>query len=200
MKKGFCVWFTGYSASGKSTLAKLLEKNLLEKGIPVEILDGDIIRNNLSKGLGFTRTDRETNLRRIAFVAKLLARNGVAVIVAAISPYENIRKEVRSEIEGFVEVFLDCPIEVCIARDPKGLYRKALKGEIENFTGISDPFELPENPEVVVKTHQESPEQSIDLIVRSLELFGHLQSDYLDGYSDEERSIVEKRLKDLGYI
>ncbi|MBW2085251.1 MAG: adenylyl-sulfate kinase, partial [Deltaproteobacteria bacterium] len=139
MGKGFCVWFTGLSASGKTTLSKLLQETLLERGLLVEILDGDIIRKNLSKGLGFSREDRDTNIRRIGFVAHLLARNGVAVIVAAISPYQSVRDEVRAEIGNFIEVFLDCPLEICVERDPKGLYRKALAGEIKHFTGIDDP-------------------------------------------------------------
>ncbi|MGB8993146.1 MAG: adenylyl-sulfate kinase [Desulfobaccales bacterium] len=165
----FCVWLMGLSASGKTTLARLLAQALEQQGFTVEVLDGDIVRTTLSKGLGFTRRDRETNLRRIAALANNLVRRQVVTIVAAICPYHAIRDEVRATIGEFVEVFLNCPLEVCIQRDPKGLYRKALAGEIQHFTGIGDAFETPVRPEIEVKTHLESPEASLAWILRGLE-------------------------------
>ncbi|MBW2092782.1 MAG: adenylyl-sulfate kinase [Deltaproteobacteria bacterium] len=200
MNKGFCVWITGLSASGKTTLSGLLQEALLERGLAVEVLDGDIIRKNLSKGLGYSREDRNTNIRRIGFVAKLLARNGVAVIVAAISPYQSARDKVRAEINEFIEVYLDCPVEVCIQRDPKGLYRKALAGEIKNFTGIDDPYEIPSNPEVTVRTHEESPQEGLARILRTLEILGRIPTLPGDDYSETESEVIKKKLTDLGYI
>lgn len=170
LNRGFCIWLTGLSASGKTTLARLLEKALIARGYKVEVLDGDIIRTNLSKGLGFTRDDREINLRRIAFVAGLLVRHGVVVVVSAITPYHSIREEVREKLGEFVEVYLNCPLEICIQRDPKGLYRKALAGEIQYFTGINDPFETPRNQDIEVRTNLESPEQCLDTILQGLEM------------------------------
>jgi adenylylsulfate kinase len=165
----FCVWLMGLSASGKTTLARLLAQALKQRGFKVEVLDGDIVRTTLSKGLGFTRQDRETNLRRIAALANNLVRQEVVTIVAAICPYHDIREEVRTIIGDFVEVFLNCPLEVCIQRDPKGLYRRALAGEIQHFTGIGDAFETPVRPEIEVKTHIEDPEASLAWILRNLE-------------------------------
>ncbi|MGC8834226.1 MAG: adenylyl-sulfate kinase, partial [Armatimonadota bacterium] len=141
--KGFTVWFTGLSGAGKTTISQLVAEEIRRRGRNVEILDGDVVRTHLSKGLGFSKEDRDTNIRRIAFVCKLLTRNGVAVIAAAISPYRDVREEARREIGNFVEVYVRCPLEVCIQRDVKGLYQKALRGEIPNFTGISDPYEEP---------------------------------------------------------
>ncbi len=163
---GVTVWMTGLSGAGKTTLAGLLARELRREGRAVEVLDGDVIRKNLSRGLGFSREDRNTNIRRIGFVANLLSRNGVAVIVAAISPYEAVRREVRLSHEGrFLEVYVRCPTEVLIERDTKGLYRKALNGEIKNLTGISDPYEPPRDPEVIVSTDKETPEESVQLIL-----------------------------------
>lgn len=169
MNKGCCIWLMGLSASGKTTLARLLAQELERRGFKVEVLDGDQIRSNLSRDLGFTRRERETNLRRIAMVARLLVRHGVVVVVAAICPYENIRREVREEIGEFVEVYLDCPLDVCIRRDPKGLYRRALSGEIEHFTGLDDPFEIPSRSEIVVRTDEETPQDSLQRILWGLE-------------------------------
>lgn len=170
-KKGFVVWFTGLPSSGKSTLARLLEKKLARWGHPVEVLDGDEVRLRLTRGLGFSKEDRDENIRRISFVAKLLSRNGVAAITAAISPYRSVRDEARQEIGPFVEVYVKCSLETCIARDVKGLYRRALAGEIKNFTGISDPYEEPLNPEVVVESSKESPEESLrKILARLMEL------------------------------
>src|SRR5512136_3088603 len=140
---GFTLWFTGLSGSGKSTVARLVEKSLRERGMRVEVLDGDVVRTNLSKGLGFSKEDRDTNIRRIGFVCKLLSRNGVVAIAAAISPYREIRDELRRDIGCFVEVYARCPLDTLVERDVKGLYKKALAGEIANFTGVSDPYEPP---------------------------------------------------------
>src|SRR5918993_5924522 len=166
--KGFTVWFTGLSGAGKSTISEILERELRDRGRNVEVLDGDVVRTNLSKGLGFSREDRDTNIRRIGFVAKLLTRNDVAVVVAAISPYRAVRDEVRAEIGAFVEVFVRCPVEELIRRDVKGLYERALRGEVAQFTGVSDPYEEPLNPEVTVDTDQETIEQSTAKIMDAL--------------------------------
>ena len=164
--KGFILWFTGLSGAGKSTLAEYLMPTLRERGVPVEVLDGDVVRTNLSKGLGFSKEDRDTNIRRIGFVANLLARNGVGAITAAISPYKSIRDECRGMCEAkFVEVFVEAPLEVVEQRDTKGLYKKARAGEIKNFTGVSDPYEAPESPEVVVHTGEEDIETSANKIL-----------------------------------
>ena len=173
MERGFVVWFTGLSGAGKSTLARGLESVLRERGLKVEVLDGDVIRTNLSKELGFSKEDRDTNIRRIGFVCKLLARNGVATIAAAISPYREVRDEVRRDIGDFVEVYVKCPIDVLKERDAKGLYAKALRGEISNFTGISDPYEEPLNPEVVLETDKQSVEESLATLMARLEELGY---------------------------
>jgi adenylylsulfate kinase len=175
-ERGAVIWFTGLSGSGKTTIAHLVEEKLLEAGAPVEILDGDVVRENLSKGLGFSKEDRDTNIRRIAFVAHLLQRNGVFVITAAISPYKAIRDEARAMAKDFVEVFADAPLEVCESRDVKGLYAKARAGEIKGFTGIDDPYEAPENPEVVCATDTESVEESAQKVIDKLIELKHLEA------------------------
>ncbi|MDQ3916225.1 MAG: adenylyl-sulfate kinase [Actinomycetota bacterium] len=166
--RGCVIWFTGLSGSGKTTIAHAVEEKLLDAGVPIEILDGDVVRENLSKGLGFSKEDRDTNIRRIAFVAHLLQRNGTFVITAAISPYRAIRDEARAMIKDFVEVFADAPIEVCEARDVKGLYAKARAGEIKGFTGVDDPYEAPQSPEVVCDTANETVEQSAQKVIDKL--------------------------------
>ncbi|MFN2593826.1 MAG: adenylyl-sulfate kinase [Actinomycetota bacterium] len=167
-ERGCVIWFTGLSGSGKTTIAHLVEDKLLEAGVPIEILDGDVVRENLSKGLGFSKEDRDTNIRRIAFVAHLLQRNGTFVITAAISPYQAIREEARAMIKDFVEVYADAPLEVCEQRDVKGLYAKARAGEIKGFTGIDDPYEAPAGAEVVCKTDEETVEQSAQKVIDKL--------------------------------
>ena len=175
--KGFVLWFTGLSGAGKSTISGLIETRLRAAGAAVEVLDGDIVRTHLSKGLGFSKEDRDINVRRIGFVSELLARHGVIVIVAAISPYRAVREEVRSTIPNFVEVYVECPIEVLAERDVKGLYKKALAGEIPHFTGVSDPYEPPLDPEVTVDSSRETPEESAAKIWATLEHLGLISFD-----------------------
>lgn len=160
LHKGITIWFTGLSGAGKSTLSQILVKRFNKVGARVELLDGDIVRTNLSKGLGFSKEDRDTNIRRIGFVCDLLSRNGVIAIAAAISPYRELRREVRVKVTNFFEVYVECPLQVLSKRDVKGLYSKALAGEIKHFTGVSDPYEAPEHAEVVVHTDRETPEES----------------------------------------
>ena len=168
--KGFTLWFTGLSGAGKTTISKLVEAELHKRRNRLEILDGDVVRENLSKGLGFSKEDRDTNIRRIAFVADLLSRNGVPVITAAISPYREIRDEARETMgDRFIEVFVKASVEVCAERDVKGLYEKAFKGEIKEFTGVSDPYEEPLNPEIVLDTENETPEESAGKLIALLE-------------------------------
>jgi adenylylsulfate kinase len=169
MNDGFTLWFTGLSGAGKSTLANLLADELRNRGHRVEILDGDEVRTNLSKGLGFSKEDRDINIRRIGYVCNLLARNGVIAISAAISPYRDVRDEVRAMHANFFEVFVKCPIDTLAERDVKGLYKKALAGEIKNFTGVSDPYEEPLTPELIVETHRESREESFKRLLGALE-------------------------------
>lgn len=173
--KGFTLWFTGLSGSGKSTLAQYLTPILKERGKLVEVLDGDEIRENLSKGLGFSKEDRDTNIRRIGYVANLLSRNGCVAITAAISPYSSVRDEIRAKTSAaFVEVYVEAPLEVVEERDTKGLYKKARAGEIKNFTGISDPYEEPKSAEVIVHTGAESIEESAQKVIQYLEAQGLL--------------------------
>ena len=175
--KGFTLWFTGLSGAGKTTVADILEKRMRDLGAKVEVLDGDVVRTNLSKGLGFSKEDRDTNIKRIGFVAELLSRNGVIAITAAISPYKEVRDYVRSQIDNFVEVYAHCPMETLIERDVKGLYKKALAGEIKNFTGVSDPYEAPVNAEVTFDSSKETPEESADKIWAKLKELGLLSAD-----------------------
>lgn len=174
-KKGFTIWFTGLSGSGKTSVSQRVAEMLDERGVQSEILDGDVIRENLSKGLGFSKEDRDTNIKRIAFVCKLLTRQGAACIAAAISPYRETREYARNEIKNFVEVYVNSPIDVCIERDVKGLYKKAIAGEIQNFTGISDPYEPPVNPEAVCYTDRETVNESAAKVVQVLEELGYLE-------------------------
>jgi adenylyl-sulfate kinase len=172
---GFTVWFTGLPSSGKSTLARMLEQVLIERGQRVEVLDGDEVRLRLSRGLGFSKEDRDENIRRITYVAKLITRCDGVAITCAISPYRTLRDEARQEIGRFVEVYVKCALDVCIDRDVKGLYAKALRGEIPVFTGVSDPYEAPLAPEVVVETDRESAEESLAKILQHLEILGYLE-------------------------
>ena len=175
MQKGFTLWFTGLSGAGKSTLADLIAEELRRRGLRVEILDGDEVRTNLSKGLGFSKEDRDTNIRRIGFVCHLLTRNDVIAIAAAISPYRAIRDEVREMVGQFIEIYVRCPLDICIQRDVKGLYKKAIAGELPQFTGISDPYEEPFHPELVLETDRESPEESAALVIETMVRLGYVE-------------------------
>ncbi len=202
-QQGFTLWFTGMSGAGKTTLATVVEEILRDRGLKVELLDGDVVRTNLSKGLGFSKEDRDTNIKRIGFVCKILTRNGVVAIGSAISPYREVRDFIRQDIGRFVEVYCKCPMEVLIERDVKGLYKKALAGEIENFTGVSDPYEEPLNAEVVVNTDTETHQESVGKILARLEELNYISQasgDQDQVYSEEEEQILEDRLKALGYL
>lgn len=174
MTDGFTVWLTGLPCSGKTTLSKLLASHLRSLKYRVELLDGDEVRLHLSQGLGFTRQDRDLNIGRIGYVCHLLSRNGVVAIAAAVSPYREAREAVRRQIGRFVEVYVKCPLDVCISRDTKGLYKRALAGEIPQFTGISDPYEEPSEPEVILQTDGQSPEESTVAVLRRLVHLGYL--------------------------
>ena len=170
------MWLTGMSGAGKSTISDRLMERFRAGAAKVELLDGEVVRTNLSQGLGFSREDRDTNVRRIGFVSELLSRNGVIAVVAAISPYRATREEVKARIANFVEVYVECPIEVLAARDVKGLYKRALAGEVGQFTGISDPYEPPENPDVVVRSDRESPAESVEKVWRELQRRGLIET------------------------
>jgi adenylylsulfate kinase len=178
MDKGFVVWLTGLPASGKTTIAVDLEQELRDRGKRVEVMDGDEVRKGLSRDLGFSKEDREIHAMRVAFVSKLLSRNGVAVIVALISPYRSFRQAIREDIDDFIEIFVRCPVDECAKRDPKGLYAKALAGEIKDFTGVDDPYEDPENPELILDTYAEETAESVAKVLDWLSGRG-----YLDGQS-----------------
>jgi adenylylsulfate kinase len=173
-QRGVTLWFTGLSGAGKTTITQALEKKLRESGYGIEVLDGDVVRTNLTKGLGFSKADRDENIRRIGFVSHLLTRHGVIVLVSAISPYRDIRGEVRQKIGDFVEIFVNAPLAVCEGRDVKGLYEKARKGEIKGFTGIDDPYEEPLNPEVECRTDLESLEESVAKVWTKLIELGYV--------------------------
>lgn len=199
MDKGFTLWFTGLSGAGKTTVSSRVAEELTRRGHKVEVLDGDVIRTNLSKGLGFSKEDRDTNIHRIGFVCHLLTRNGVVAIAAAISPYADVRRANRELIGDFVEVFVSCPLEKLVERDTKGLYEKALAGEIDNFTGVNDPYEDPENAEIVLETEKETVEESVAKVLRGLEEKGYTQAAPDDGYSEEDEKKIQERLEALGY-
>ncbi|HYT27934.1 MAG TPA: adenylyl-sulfate kinase [Ktedonobacteraceae bacterium] len=194
---GFTLWFTGLSGAGKSTLSEVIEQRLKARGRNVEILDGDVVRTHLSKGLGFSKEDRDTNIKRIAFVCGLLTRNGVGCISAAISPYIETRAWARNHIGNFVEVYVKCPIDVCRQRDVKGLYKLADEGKLKGFTGVDDPYEEPDHPELVVETDKETVEESVSRIIAKLEELGYLESEEAP---EEEAKVVTERLAALGYL
>lgn len=174
LQRGVTIWLTGLSGAGKSTLAEALAARLGALGEKVELLDGDAVRTHLSKGLGFSREDRDTNVRRIGWVAQLLTRNGVFVVTAAISPYRSARQWCRETIKDFVEVYVSTPLEVCAARDPKGLYQRAMAGEIPNFTGVSDPYEAPEAPELELPGHGIPVDEGVERVLHKLREMGYL--------------------------
>jgi len=174
-ERGVTIWFTGLSGAGKSTLAEMLFHELRDRDRKVEVLDGDVVRTNLSKGLGFSREDRDTNILRIGFVANLLTRNGVVTIVSAVSPYRDARNECRAMIKDFVEIHVHATVEECANRDVKGLYQKAFAGEITGFTGVDDPYEAPSSPEIFVDTMNESPAESLQKILDKLGAMGYIE-------------------------
>jgi adenylyl-sulfate kinase len=199
-KKGFTVWFTGLPSAGKSTLAELLAVELKARGQSVEVLDGDVVRTHLCKGLGFSKEDRDENIRRIGFVCGLLTKHGATAIAAAISPYRAIRDEVRAKIGSFVEVYVKTPVETCIRRDVKGLYKKALAGEIKGFTGVDDPYEAPLKPEITIETETGTPKECVARILAGLEELGYLETTGGVSYTPEEEEDIRKRLVRLGYL
>jgi len=175
--EGFTLWFTGMSGAGKTTLSRLVDQYLRERGVKTELLDGDVIRSSISKGLGFSREDRDENVRRIGYVCHWLCEaKGVVAIAAFISPYRAARDEIRARIGRFVEVYVECPLETLVERDAKGLYKRAFTGEIDQFTGVSDPYEPPLNPEIVIRTDEDTPEQSAGKVLAALERLGYLRS------------------------
>lgn len=171
---GFVVWMTGLSGAGKTTIALILEKELRQRNVKIERLDGDVVRQSLTRDLGFSKEDRDKNIERVAFVAKLLSRNGVGCICSFISPYQAVRDQVRAETTNFLEVFIDAPLEVVIDRDVKGMYKKAIAGEIPNFTGISDPFEAPSRPDIHIRTDLHTPDACAQQILAHLEQIGYI--------------------------
>jgi len=200
--KGFTLWFTGLPCSGKSTLAGIVAAELKRRERFIEILDGDEVRKHLTKGLGFSREDRDENIRRIGYVCRLLSRNGAIAIAAAISPYRAVRDEVRAAHEPgrFLEVFVNTPLEVCIRRDVKGMYKKALAGEMKNFTGIDDPYEAPAAAELVIEAAAEPEQQSGARIITRLEQLGLVDAVHEPAYTPEEAEKIRERLTRLGYI
>ena len=200
-QKGVTVWFTGMSGAGKTALAIPLEAELRKRGLKVERLDGDIVRQSLTRDLGFSKEDRDKNIERVTFVAKLLTRNGVAVLCSFISPYRAVRAQVKEEVGNFVEVYCYASMETLIERDVKGLYKKALAGEIKNFTGVSDPYEAPENPDVLIDSGAETIEESLGKILHKLEQLGYVPpAGDAEPYTAEEEAEVEARLAALGYL
>lgn len=202
--KGTTIWFTGLPCSGKSTIALRVREILLDRGYNIEVLDGDEVRTNLSKGLGFSKEDRDTNIKRIGYVCKLLSRNGTFAISAAISPYKEVRDEVREMIgdeANFVEVFVNTPAEVCEKRDVKGMWALARKGEIKGFTGLDDPYEAPDKPECEVTTVDESVDESAMKVIKTLEMLNYITpGDAVEDLSADEEAKIKDRLKSLGYI
>jgi adenylyl-sulfate kinase len=200
--KGFTLWFTGLPCSGKSTLARLVAEEMKRRERFVEILDGDEVRKHLTKGLGFSREDRDENIRRIGYVCRLLSRNGAVAIAAAISPYRAVRDEVRAGHDPgrFLEVFVNTPLAVCIERDVKGMYKRALAGEIRNFTGVDDPYEPPYAPELVIETAAETERQSAARILLLVEQLGLAEPVREPAYTPEEAEKIRERLARLGYI
>lgn len=200
-KQGFTLWFTGLPCSGKTTLADLAADELRKRGVPVERLDGDIVRKGLTRDLGFSKEDRQKNIERITFVSKLLSRNNVGVLASFISPYRGVRDNVRKEVTNFVEVFVNCPVEVCEKRDVKGMFKKARRGEITNFTGVDDPYETPTDPEITLRTDLETPDECVRKILEKLENMKFIakRSEKRE-YSEGEKKEILDRLISLGHV
>jgi adenylylsulfate kinase len=202
MVKGFTLWFTGLSGAGKSTNSFKVYMELKKRSLKVELLDGDIIRTNFSKGLGFTKQDRDINIRRIGFISYLLNKNDIISVVAAIAPYREIRRQNRALLENYIEVFCDCPLDILEKRDPKGLYVKARSGEIPNFTGISDPYESPENPEMHLRTSEETEEETSEKVISFLEAHEYIPPKsecILCEYSENDERALRQHLASLGF-
>ena len=201
-QRGFTVWFTGLSGSGKSTIAEMLHHEFAARGVKTEILDGDEVRKNLSKGLGFSKEDRDTNILRIGYVAAMLTRNGVVTIACPISPYKATRDTVREQIGEFVEVHVDATVdEIAEHRDPKGLYKKALAGEITGFTGVDDPYEAPVEPEIYIDTLSQTPEESLQLVLRRLKELGRIDDDTMLVTGDRAHSgMTDLRVSETGTV
>jgi len=197
--RGVTIWFTGLSGSGKTTIAQIVYNQLKKEGYKVEILDGDVIRTNLSKGLGFSKEGRDENIKRVGFVCDLLTRNEVIAIAVCISPYREVRDFNRKRIGNFIEVYTKCNLQECIKRDPKGNYKKALAGEIKNYTGIDDPYEEPVNPEVIVETDKQKPQECAKKVLDKLKELHYLDKREAEVSSEEEEKIKE-RLRSLGYL
>jgi adenylyl-sulfate kinase len=197
--QGFTLWFTGLPCSGKSTLSQIVAAELEQRGRGVEVLDGDVVRENLTKGLGFSKEDRDTNIRRIGFVCGLLSKHGAVAISAAISPYRAVRDEVRAKIENFIEVHVDTPLDLCIQRDVKGMYKKALAGQMKHFTGIDDPYEAPLNPEIIIKTANETPEKSAARVLAYLAEKGFIEAPAAGSYNSEQSEKLQEKLARVGY-
>lgn len=200
MQEGFCMWFTGLPCSGKTTVADALADRLRKLNVRVERLDGDIVRKSLTRDLGFSKRDRDLNIERVTFVAKLLSRNGVATLVTFVSPYIKARDNARKECTNFVEVLVDASVDECERRDVKGMYAKARKGEIKDFTGVDDPYEPPPNPELILYTEQESLEESVERCLEKLAELRLIPVEYKEDYTLEEEKTIQKRLEDLGYL
>ena len=199
-QKGFCLWFTGLPCSGKTTVADAVAEVLKKNGLKVERLDGDIVRKSLTRDLGFSKEDRDKNIERVTFVAKLLSRNEVATLVSFVSPYIKARDNARKECTNFVEAFVDCPVEECETRDVKGMYAKARQGIIKDFTGVDDPFEVPPNPELVLNSKEETLEESTAKVISKLEELRLIEPMKQEDFSEDDEEKIKERLKNLGYL